>query len=173
VVIIEMLAPLAIVACVLRWPVIGQIRALTGAVLLIFLALSTRPGDWGRVPWSHRFVEITAPVLSLPEAPMVLMTGLVPTAWVITAFPAEIPFVRVSGFSHHPDEGDAGLVRMARERIEAHRGTFYLLTDASEVEGGAAVIARYGLATDAAACRAIQSNLGDGTRLCPVERRFL
>jgi hypothetical protein len=165
---IEMLAPIVTVACLAVWPIAPRTRAILAVGVMAILGATTRPGDWGRVPWSDRFVEVEAPPIA--DGAMVLMVGYTPTAWTIPAFPAAIPFVRVHGFSFGPTDGDAGFTREARTRVAGHGGSFHLLADRGELESAVAILAHFGLVPNLGDCQAIKSNLDDGVRLCAVAR---
>ena len=166
---IEMLAPIMIAAMIARSPLSGAVRAVAVATVLAALAATTRPGDWGRVPWSNDFVEVSLPQ-DVDPGSMVLMAGHTPTAWVASAFPDTVPFVRLHGFSYGPDDGDAGWAGEARRRVAAHRGSMYLVIDHNERDVAEDVLTQYALQPMIDDCRAIGSNLSDDVRLCPVNR---
>ena len=170
VVALEMLAPALIVTCILQWPVAERVKPGLCMAVLAGLALTTRPGDWGHVPWSRDFVELHAPAFDPAESGMVLLTGYSPTAWVVGAFPDTWPLVRVNGFSFGPDDGDIGQAGIARRRVSGHTGPLFLLSDQAEMAPAAEVLARYGLEPDMTACHSIDSNLSHGIKLCSVTR---
>jgi len=167
---LEMLAPLLSAALIATWPIRMRRRIALAVLCAFVLVVGTRPGSWGRVEWGPRFVEVTAPRLDDPRNAMVLMVGFEPMSWVIPSFPADVPFVRLQGYSHGPDDGDVGLAREARLRVANHRGPFYLLSSNSEQDLAEKVLARLGMVGDFGSCEAIAGNLDHKLRLCPVSR---
>jgi hypothetical protein len=167
---VEMLAPLLIAGLIATWPISEQRRLVLVVVCALALAISTRPGSWGRVEWGQRFVEVDVPHLTDPSHTMVLVVGYEPSSWVIPSFPAEVPFVRLQGNSHSPDDGDAGLAREARIRVGKHQGIFYVLCAQSEQALAREVLGRFELVADFDSCNRIRGNLDAGLRLCPVHR---
>ncbi|MDX2222394.1 MAG: hypothetical protein SFV21_06585 [Rhodospirillaceae bacterium] len=179
VVALELLAPVLIAACVAAWPMPRRAQAVVLASVLALLVVTTRGGTWGRVPWnpdmgSASFVEVAAPALPDPGNTLVLISGFAPVAWVIPAFAPEAAFVRIQGYSNHPDDGDAGLARQVAQRIRGHAGALHLLTGRADLALAGDMLARYGLAADAASCTEVRSNLAvaevDLVVLCPVRR---
>lgn len=170
---LEMLAPLLVVTLISTWPVSERGRIVTVVLLGALVLIGTRPGTWGRTDWSERFVEVTAPTVVDTRATMVLMVGFVPSSWVIPAFPPDVAFVRLQGYSHHPDDGDVGLARVARTRVSSHDGAFYLLYARGERQLARQIIDRFDLATDFASCEPVRGNLDSALRFCPVRRKVV
>jgi hypothetical protein len=150
----------------LRESVRLSIALATAALLLV----TTQAANWGRTGWSERFVDVQAPPVVSPADTMALMVGFIPASWVIPAFPPQIPFVRLQGYSHSPDDGDVGLAGVARRRIVTHGGIFYLLCARGERQFAREVLAKYGLEPELALCESISGNLDDDLRWCPVRR---
>jgi len=167
---LEMLAPLLIAALIATWPIREPGRLVLVVACASMLAISTRPGSWGRVEWGQRFVEVDVPLLRDPSHTMVLMVGFEPSSWVIPSFPREVPFVRLQGNSHSPADGDVGLAREARMRVAKHQGYFELLYAQSEQTLAREVLGRFELSADFDSCRPVGGNLNSGLRLCPVRR---
>jgi hypothetical protein len=101
---------------------------------------------------------------------LAIITGTDPVAWVIPAFPAQIPFLRIYGYLAVPEQKDSGLNARARSRIAAHQGAFYVLFPEKEQPNAVTSLAAYGLAPDFASCVPVESNLGDYVRWCRVYR---
>jgi hypothetical protein len=171
---LEMLAPVLIAACVLAWPISARVKTALAAALVAAVAAAARPGSWGRVPWSAKFVEVAAPAVPEPGRALALIAGFAPVAWVIPSFPPDMTFVRIQGYSNHPDDGAAGLAQAVAARVRGHGGAFYLLAARAELALAGEMLARYGLAADTAACAEVRSNLAatavDVVVLCPVRR---
>ena len=168
---LEMLAPVLIAALIATWPIRQRPKSVVLIACALLLITSTRPGSWGRVDWGNHFVEVDVPQLSDPLRTMVLVVGYEPSSWVIPSFPPQVPFVRLQGNSHSPDDGDVGLAREARIRVGKHQGIFYVLCAESEQALARTVLARFELVPDFDSCEPVRSNLYAGLRLCPVQRR--
>ncbi len=167
---LEMLAPLLAAGTVALWSLSDRARTGIIVFLLAAMAITAKPGNWGRVPWGEKLIDLSAPPIPDPGRALIVMTGLTPTAWVIPAFPPAVSFVRLQGYGIHPDDGDTGLNKRVRARVAAHRGAFYLLTLAHERDSAATILARYDLALAAGGCRPIVSHFAGEAELCGVER---
>jgi hypothetical protein len=169
---LEMLSPLLIATAVGLWSLGPRVGTGFLAVVLGALVITTVPADWGRLPaWTRHMVEVEAPPVSDPDRALVLMIGFEPASFLIPAFPPQIPFVRLQGYLMDPDQGENGLIALARRRVAAHRGEFYALLAGWEQSTAERVLPRYGLAADFTACRDVPNNLAPVTlKLCPVQR---
>ena len=168
---LEMLAPLLAVAAISVWPGSVRLKGIAIAALLVVLALTGRGGDWTHAPWQDGpFVKVAAPAVEDPAHAMALITGTDPVAWVIPAFPPQIPFLRIYGYLNVPEQTDSGLNKRARSRIEAHQGAFYVLFPEKERPNAVSTLGAYGLAADFDSCLPVASNLGDYVRWCRVYR---
>jgi len=167
---LEMLAPLLLVAAIGLWPVARRLRVGLVLALLALVALTARPGNWSRIGWTERFVEIQAPTLADPDNTLVVMTGFAPTAFLLTGFPETVRALRLHSYFAHPDQGDTGLNRMMADRIAAHTGPIELLVAPWELWTIGNILHRYALTADPAACRPVTSNLDEPMKLCPVTR---
>jgi hypothetical protein len=54
---LELLAPLAIALAVMALPLSWPVRSLLVGAIMLELVATTRPADWGRLPWTRRLVE--------------------------------------------------------------------------------------------------------------------
>lgn len=167
---LEMLAPVAIVAAIAIWPIPVRARAVTAAALLALVTVTAQPGNWNRIAWTDRFVEIQAPPLANPDDTLILMTGYAPTSFLVHGFPPQVPFLRLQSYLIHPDHGDVGLNRKMADRIATHDGDMFLLLAHWEVWTIDNVLPHYGLTADATACAPVTSNLDEPMMLCPVRR---
>lgn len=168
---LEMLGPLLAVAAISVWPMSARLKGVTIAALLAILVLTGRRGEWTHTPWQEGpFVRIAAPAVADPAQAMALITGTDPVAWVIPAFPPQIPFLRIYGYLNVPEQTDSGLNKLARSRIEAHQGAFYVLFPEKERPNAVTSLGAYGLAADFETCLPVESNLGDYVRWCRVYR---
>jgi hypothetical protein len=169
---LEMLSPLLIVAAAGLWPLTVKLRAAVIAAALAGLFVTTMPGDWGRLPaWTQRMVEVTPPRLPDPDRAVVVMIGFEPTSFVIPAFPASVPFVRLQGYLMDPDQGENGLTMLARQRVAEQRGHIYALFADWERGTVERVLEHYDLMADFIRCQEVPNNLSPVTlKLCPVMR---
>ena len=166
---LEMLAPLLIAGAISAWPL--RLKGAGAAALFATLLLTARPADWLRQPWrTGPFVHVVPPPVENPGQALAIITGTDPVAWVIPAFPPEIPFLRIFGYLAMPEHTENGLNKRARAIIDAHRGAFYLLFPQNEQSNAESSLAAYGLTPDFESCRAVESNLGDYVRWCRVYR---
>ncbi|MFC7333665.1 hypothetical protein [Rhodocista pekingensis] len=165
---LEMLAPVLIVAAAALWPVPTRARAALAAVLLVLVAVTARPGNWSRIAWTDRFVEVQAPDLPRPDDTIVLQAGYAPTSFLSYGFPPQVPFLRLQSYFIHPDHGGILLNRRMAERIAAHQGDFYLLVAHWETWTADSILPRYGLHADMDDCRPVTSNLDEPMMLCRV-----
>ncbi len=171
---IEMLGPLLVVIATTFWPGPARFKTNLAIALMALLFVTAKPGNWGRIAHGEAFVTATPPAIANPDNSMVLMAGNTPTAWVIPFFPPAVSFVRIQGFITSPDDGDTGLNRKIRARIEGHTGDFYMLVTKYDLAFAQGMAARYGLVMDVNACRSVNGNLGFdkqfGIELCDLKR---
>jgi len=168
---LEMLAPLLCVAAIGLWPLSSRTRAIVSGAVLVFLAVSARPGTWIRLDhWTPRLVEVAVPVIADPARTMVVMVGTEPASYVIPAFPPQIPFLRLQGYFNDPNDGDTGFNRLLRARITAHAGEIFLLVAGWEEDKAQRVLTHYGLSTDFSQCADLVTNIGEGLKWCALSR---
>jgi len=162
---LEMLTPLLIVMAVGLLPFKLTTRELIAAFLLIAVAVSIEPGNWTRRPaWLDHFVEVKIPPLPDRADTMILMAGFEPYSHVLTAFPPDIPFVRIQSNFASPEE-DKGINILIRERVEAHKGPFMLLMPAWQLSLGEEALAAFHLALARGTCQTVIDRLYDDKEL--------
>jgi hypothetical protein len=172
---LELLAPLAIALAVMALPFGWPLRALLVGAIMLGLAATTRPADWGHLPWTSRLVEVSAPPISDPATATVLLMGQ-PIAYVVPSLPSQAAVINLDMAYWYGGNRDAW-ARLIRERLAARAGSLYAITFADKVSEMARAAAPFGLTLDAARCRPTSSNLPSAglpavNRLafCPVER---
>lgn len=171
-VVLEMVAPLALLALIAGWPLARRTALAVSVVLLAALALITTPADWGRAPWGENYVEVTWPSLMKeadPDRTMLLMTGIEPMGYVVPSLPPQIPVLRVQSYLFNPWNG-SGFIEVARQRIARHDGALLVLVLEVDTDVDR-VLAAYGLARDRERCQKVTSPLGPDLALCPVEKQ--
>jgi hypothetical protein len=157
--------------------VIGSAVALarrwTGAAAIalpvcIALAVSSRPPDWGRRPWSDSYFGVDATALAKFEDATIFMWDM-PQAYLVPHFPASTTFLRLlSNKGLVP--GNAMWDRLERHAAAAPSDRLFLmdLEPGSIHEQQGPVLARFGLVLTEA-CERFDSFAGS-FRLCRVER---
>lgn len=172
---LEMLAPLLIAAGVALWPASPRLRAGLTIALLLLVTVTTRTHEnWTRKPWAPglggAFVAVSPPPLDDPRNTIVLMTGLAPTAFVIPAFPPEVPFLRPVSYLAGPDQ-NTRFIQTIRDRLAAHTGPVLVLQPSWDHETAEKFLPLLGLIPDHGACRKIPNNLDETLELCPARPR--
>lgn len=170
---LEMLAPLLLVLTLGLLPLPSSTKWLVAAALLVVIAVGVRPGSWGRVAFSQRFIEVLAPPVPHPEETMLLMAGFEPYAHILPSFDPIMPVVRIQSNFASPREGEKGINRVIADRIARHTGRFVLLIPDWQVPYGGVVqegLGAFQLQFDPKACVFFPDNLGYRYALCAVAR---
>jgi hypothetical protein len=157
-----MLAPILIAALVgVIVPAARMRRAalLTSAALLGLIALTTRPADWGHIPWDRELYGVRVPPIPRPDQALVLMAGSAPTAFLIPFFPPRIPFIRLEGFSEGMWDTSSGLYRIGEARVRAHKNDIYVLYGYDQEASARTVAEHFSLVLDRAACRTVENRV--------------
>jgi hypothetical protein len=169
IVLLEMLAPLLIVAAIGLWPVGARVRWTVAAGVLLVAALCMRTGIMDRAPLGDPYIQVTMPPIPDPDHTMVLMTGESPLGFLAPSIPHQIPIIRIDGWMIQPKDGSQ-LTAQARARVDAFKGYLYAIFTDFEVARSADALADYGLAFDLSQCGDIETNLGEDYRFCPLTR---
>lgn len=168
--VLEMLAPLLLVAAIGLAPISRKLRLICAGFVLLIIAVTTRYDFGPRASLGDPYVWVLAPPIPEPVQSMILTTGFgEPTAFIIPELPPEIPVLRIQGFLASPGDGSR-LTAMMHERVAAHHGALYLLAPFGDPEITMQAIAAYGLSLDEARCSAIETNISRPYRICPLER---
>jgi hypothetical protein len=169
-VVLEMLAPLVVVAAIGRWPFSARLRGALclglAAVALAGTTLSfgdrTRPGS--------KLVAVAVPAIRSPASTLAILTGLQPVGFLIPSFPPQIGFVRIDGFLTSA-AAPSPLRTQALARIAAHQGDLFVLYDSGEADRMRTALAAAGLVAREETCRTVTNNLMGSDEWCRVERR--
>jgi len=135
---LEMLAPCLVAALLSRFDLSASKQALIALATCAVCLVTTRPGQWGRRPWSSDLFGIALPRIPDLDRSLVFINGSWPLAYLATALPATTPLLRLEGSgdpTRNPDfpgpvGGPTRLEQMVRARISAHTGPMYLLSRA-------------------------------------------
>jgi hypothetical protein len=172
-VVLEMLAPLLIFLTIGMLPLRRNTKLIATGALLAVLAVSMKPGDWGHVEWSRKFVSALTPTLSNPENTMLLMGGYEPYSHIVPGLQPEMAVVRFQSNFTDPLKGNIGLNVTIRKRIAQHQGNFLLALPAWQIPYSDHVqvaLATFNLRFLAKDCLIYPDNLGNSFAFCPVER---
>jgi hypothetical protein len=169
-VVLEMLAPLVVVAAIGRWPLSSRQRwaicLVLAAVALAGTTLSfgdrTRPGS--------KLVEVGVPPIRSPASTLAVLTGELPVGFLIPSFPPEVDFVRIDGFLTSA-KAPSLLRSQALARIAAHQGDLFVLYEAVEEARMRTALAAAGLVPLEKTCRTVTNNLMGSAKWCLIERR--
>ena len=165
---LEMLAPLVIVLALDAFPGRRALKLATAASVLAIVVLTMRPTDWGRVPWTEKWVAAEVPPLARPERTIVLVTGAEPLSFLVPSFPPAVRFLRIYGRFAGPSEG---FERTMRETVARHDGDLYALFIPNDAGTALTSVARFGLAIAWPGCRPVMSTIGYMPYdLCPLAR---
>ena len=167
----ELLASLAIVAAC------ASIRNIGGTLLVVIvsasLLASTIHPDWNRL--AHGRAAVRAPLPSLPRDSMVVMATSSPLSYIVPNLPSTTPVVSLVNNFMGQQEPPNRLFRLALTRIQAHRGSLWLLTNPNTRDEKtylgvplASVIARAGLVVDYNQCKLFQTALDGALGFCPI-----
>jgi hypothetical protein len=168
---LEMLAPLLIVVAIGLLPLRLQARSLLAAFILLTLAVTVQPGNWTRNDkWLPHTIETDIPSLGDPSDLMILMAGFEPYSHVLSAFPPEIPFIRIQSNFSSPNE-NKGINERLEEKIDEHKGRFKLLIPSYQMYHAKPALAHFNLAVMRPTCQKVTDHLFDSKLvLCDVER---
>jgi hypothetical protein len=172
---LELLAPLAIALTVLALPFRLPLRSLLVGAIMLWLVATTRPADWGHLPWTSRLVEVSAPPISDPATAAVLLMGQ-PIAYVVPSLPSAAAVIDLDMAYWYGGNRDAW-ARLIRERLASRSGRLYAIMFADKVSEMAQAAAPFGLTLDATRCRPLPTNLPSAGQpslnqlsFCPLER---
>lgn len=167
--VLEMVAPLLIVAAIGLWPLSARARVITAGAILVWVLASMQVLAPERAPVTDPYVQASIPPIPHPDRSMVLMTGEAPLGFLVPSLPPQIPVLRIDGWLIQPHDGSR-LTAQTRKRVDSFGGDLYVIADAGEVVRSRDALAAYGLAMRARECRSIETNLSGPYRFCPLTR---
>ncbi len=173
---LEMLSGLIIVSAVAILPLRSGARLAIIVVLLGGAQVMAWKGDEPRFSWQGPYVGVTVPPIADPAHTMILMTETAPMAYVIPAFPPEIPFFRIAGWMIGSNDNTSILGAEMHRRVAEHQGPILGLFWPREIVATVGAFADYGLKIDAQACRKVETNIQEPIDqtlpllLCPLKR---
>jgi hypothetical protein len=169
-VVLEMTAPLLIVAWLSRWVPPRQLGMRIVAVLVPIMVI-TWPANFGRYAFAGRYVA-TSPI-ELAPGTMVVVAGWAPLSYMVGSFPATTPLVRIQSNMHGFGDRPNGMDAEARRRVDDHQGPLQLLVAEPEWSIAQPVLDHYRYTVDRGACRFVDGSLAGGggagrLSLCPL-----
>jgi hypothetical protein len=142
---------------------------------MVGLVATTKPADWGHLPWSERFVEVSVPPISNPPTATVLLMGQ-PISYVVPSLPPEVAVVDIEMADWDGGNREAW-ARLIRARLASRSGSLYAITFAAKVPEMGQAAAAFGLILDAPGCRPMPTNLPSAglpsinpLSFCPLQR---
>jgi hypothetical protein len=166
----EMITPLLIVMSVGLLPLKPELRAMVSIFVLLVIAGSVQAGDWHRrKTWLDHVVEAYIPPLGDTSDMMILMAGFEPYSHLVTAFPAEIKFVRIQSNFASPNE-NKGINDRLHGRVESHKGRKMILIPPWQHGLADEALGYYHFRADWTGCQKVVDHLYDDAMidLCPL-----
>ncbi len=172
---LEVLAPLAATLAMIALPVAWQVRSLAIGAIMVGLVATTRPADWGHLPWTERLVEVSVPPISNPATATVLLMGQ-PIGYVVPSLPPEVAVIDID-MAYWEGGNREAWARLIGSRLASRSGSLYAIMFAGKEPEMGQAVAPFGLILDAGRCRPMPSNLPSAglpavntLSFCPVER---
>ncbi len=165
---LELLAPLLIVALLVRLiprPATALVAAV--AALLVIAVLVKLPAV-ERLPWQDNIFGVELPELALADDSIVVLAGDDATSYLVTYFPPPIRFLRIAGNFGFPED-DTLINRDMRRVLEQADGPLYFLKGPYEIDHES--LTTFGLALVDGSCRPITSRVDDNLAFCDLSRR--
>lgn len=165
---LELLSGPLVVGCLLYVLPRTAWRLAAVGVLTGLLIGSTRPADWGRIPFGRAYFENTAPALA-PNA-LVIVGYVHPYAYEIPFFRSDARFVSPANNFLQPGQANL-LARRIDEVIRTHAGPIYLLEMKARLEQDRRTLAFFGLEFAPEPCLALRTPMADNyEQACRLRR---
>ena len=172
---LELLAPLAVALAVLAVPFSRPVQAVAIVAILGVVVAQTRPADWGHLPWTERFVEVSVPPIVSPQTATVLLFGQ-PISYVVPSLPPQAAVIDIEMALWEGGNRQAW-AQLIRTRLASRSGAVYAITLTGKEQAMHEAAAPFGLDLDVAGCRPMAANLPSGglpatvsLSFCPVAR---
>jgi hypothetical protein len=172
---LELLAPLAVTLAVMALPFPWPVRSIVVGAVMVGLVATTKKADWGHLPWTPRFVEVTVPPISSPETAAVLLMGQ-PLSYVVPSLPPELAVIDID-VAYWEGGNREAWARLIRARLASRSGPLYAITFAGNEPEMGRVAEPFGLILDAPRCRPMPTNLPSAglpavntLSFCPIKR---
>lgn len=164
---LEMLIPLALII-IISWIPVPK-RWLVSIVVLFMLIVKTSPANWGRVPWTERYLEVQG-IPNIRENSMILMSGREALSFLIPAFPPQVRFIRIDSWFTTPWQ-DNGFTRLVYHEVNTHRGELFMLLVGYDYIRARETATVYGLSLEETDCTTLTASIAtDVYQLCRLKR---
>ena len=173
IILLEMLAPLLIVAAVGLFPLARRARYLTLAALAFAILVTARSDFLERAPLEDPYIQVALPPIPRPDHTIVLMTGDAPMGFIAPSLPPPIPILRIDGWMVQPKDGTRithAMMAQVRQHLKAG-GDLYLIADATDMERASSALKDYRLAIRWTECQQFDTNLIGTYQWCPLAPR--
>jgi hypothetical protein len=173
IILLEMLAPLLIIAAVGLMPASRRARVIALGVLCFAVLVTVRSDFLEHAPLDDPYIQVALPPIPHPDHTMVVMTGDAPMGFIATQLPPQIPVLRIDGWMVQPRDGTL-LTRQMKSRVDAHLmagGDLYLIADAGEMGRARDALKDYQLAIRWLECQQFDTNLPGTYQWCPLSRQ--
>ncbi len=169
---IEMLAPLLVVLALGLIRPLGRLRLPLAVGLIALLVVTTKPGDWIRVPFDRHAVTAEVPPIADPADTIVLLAGHEPLSFLLPSFPPDLRFLRIDSTFTNPDQRGVRFNQVMAQRISEHHGRFLALFIPTERHDVTTRLEDYGLRLEPGDCATVTSPIGAAPyALCSVRRQ--
>ncbi len=167
---LEMLAPLLIVAAIGLLPLARRAQYVTLGVIFFAILLVARSDFNEREPLGDPYVQVALPPIPNPANTVILMTGDGPLGFLAPSIPREIPLLRIDGWMVQPGDGTR-LTKSMRARVAEQvrrKGDLFLIAEAFDMTRAHDALADYNLAIRWTECRLFDTNLAGAYQFCPL-----
>jgi hypothetical protein len=166
--VLEMVAPIFIVALVGLWPLTRYARLMALGLIAVLVMVTTRYDFLDHAPLGDPFIQADVPPIADPGKSMILMTGEAPMGYLVPSLPHQIPVLRIDGWMIQPQDGSR-LTAETKARVKAFKGDLYVIANEYEVGRAGDALADYGLGMRWTECQEFSTNLGGPYKFCPLK----
>lgn len=141
-VVLEFLAITYLVAII--WSLIKNVKLATILCVAMFtiLFITTRPMDWGRIPWQKTFFGVVIPKDFISDRATVLLPGDQPLGYLVPFFPKGDTFISVGGALD--TAADYKLINAKIKSLTKSRDAFYDIETAPTLSQETKTISSFG-----------------------------
>lgn len=169
-IILEFLSPIIIVLTIKHIFPTPKTFIRLSFILFVLIIFTSRPMNWGRVPWSGDFFEVRISPDIHTDNSIVIIAGLEPLAYVIPYFPKTARFVRVQSNLTNP-YADTLLQTEIKSILRQQGAPKYILYKENNHKDDIALdktLSLYRIGIDKSDCWAVSSKLDNDLLLCKV-----
>ncbi len=168
---LEALAALGLFLALDRLPLAPRSKIASFIIVAVVSLATIQVANWGRTGFGDHFIEVKMPVIEDSANTMVLMAGFQPYSHVLSAFPPEMPVLRLVSNFASPQQ-DKAMNQVIRQRLADWHGKLALLLPWYDVNWiSREVMPQFGLKTDIEACQDVTPNFLEPLKLCPISRQ--